>query len=165
MTKKFILLKHQIEEELAELTGVVNKIERMYDIVKQGKAEDLSVYTDSLALNLHGFYSGIEKILETIVEKTGEGRPAGGKWHRELLQQVTFPVEGIRPPVLSSDTRKSLEGYLDFRHRVRNIYAYNIDFDKMELLIKQVRTTFDIFNSDMSNFLVFLTEMQDSLEL
>lgn len=163
MTKKFILLKHQIEEELAELTRVVNKIERMYDIVKQGKAEDLSVYTDSLALNLHGFYSGIEKILETIVEKTGEGRPEGGKWHRELLQQVSFPVEGIRPPVLNSETRKNLEGYLDFRHRVRNIYAYNIDFDKMELLIKQARTTFEMFNSDMRIFFVFLIEVQDGL--
>ena len=163
MTKKFILLKHQIEEELAELTQVVNKIERMYNIVKLGKAEDLSVYTDSLALNLHGFYSGIEKILETIAEKTGEGRPEGGKWHKELLQQVSFPVEGIRPPALSSETRKNLEGYLDFRHRVRNIYAYNIDFDKMELLIKQVRTTFDMFNSDMNNFFIFLIEVQDSL--
>ena len=135
----------------------------MYNIVKLGKAEDLSVYTDSLALNLHGFYSGIEKILETIAEKTGEGRPEGGKWHKELLQQVSFPVEGIRPPALSSETRKNLEGYLDFRHRVRNIYAYNIDFDKMELLIKQVRTTFDMFNSDMNNFFIFLIEVQDSL--
>ena len=163
MTNKFILLKHQIEEELTELTRVVNKIERMYDVVKKGKAEDVSVYTDSIALNLHGFYSGIENVLETIVEKTGEGLPAGGKWHRALLQQASYPVEGVRPAILNIETRRSLEGYLDFRHRIRNIYAYNIDFDKMELLIKQVRNTFDMFNSDMSNFFVFLMEVQDGL--
>ncbi len=61
------------------------------------RARDL----DGVALNLHGFYAGVERIFEEIAREIDGSLPAGPEWHRDLLLQMSAEVAGTRPPVIA----------------------------------------------------------------
>lgn len=42
----------------------------------------------SVALNLHDFYNGLERIFERIAENIDEIKPEGLNWHQEILKQI-----------------------------------------------------------------------------
>lgn len=67
-----------------------------------------SAYLDSVALNLHGFYAGLERLFELIVRRVDGALPDGETWHRDLLQRMTQDIVEIRPAVLSQDTALAL---------------------------------------------------------
>jgi len=54
-----------------------------------------------VALNLHGFYAGIEQIFEDIAKSVEVSVPPGSDWHRDLLVQMTTDFPSTRP-VLSA---------------------------------------------------------------
>lgn len=45
-------------------------------------------YLDSVALNLHGFYSGLERVFEKVASTIDGSVPSAANWHRELLNQM-----------------------------------------------------------------------------
>lgn len=49
---------------------------------------DPDAYLDSVALNLHGFYSGLERLFELVTRHVDRSVLAGETWHRNLLKQV-----------------------------------------------------------------------------
>lgn len=48
---------------------------------------------------VHDFYTGIEHLFERIAPELNGGLPAGPSWHRELLDDMTLDLPGVRPPV------------------------------------------------------------------
>ena len=97
-----------------------------------------SLYLDAVALNLHNFYNGIERILEIIATVIDKKIPEGDKWHQNLLQQMTKEISGIRPAVISINSYEYLNEYRRFRHLVRNIYAFELDADRLKVLIEKL---------------------------
>jgi hypothetical protein len=49
---------------------------------------------------LHDFYTGIEKIFESIAKEVDHRLPMGEEWHSELLHQMTLDIPGLRPQVI-----------------------------------------------------------------
>lgn len=88
-----------------------------------------------MALNLHSFYSGLERLFELIALEFDGGLLGGDAWHTELLRQIALDVPDVRPPVLQPNTATQLDEYRKFRHRIRNIYATNLDPDRMAPLV------------------------------
>ena len=43
---------------------------------------------ETTALNLHGYYAGLERLLEIIADSVDEAKPAGAHWHDDLLRQM-----------------------------------------------------------------------------
>jgi len=84
--------------------------------------------------------------------------PFGANWHRELLNQMSIEIPGVRPAVISEGLRENLEGYLGFRHVVRNVYTYHLNPEKLEALVTQVQiqTVFVKAKSEMAGFCKFL---------
>jgi hypothetical protein len=83
--------------------------------------------TETLALDLHSFYTGLERVFE-MVGRTVEGVvPVGERWHHELLEQMTVEVAGVRPAVLSREVAGRVEEMLKFRHVVRSVYSFDLD--------------------------------------
>jgi hypothetical protein len=87
---------------------------------------------------LHDFYTGIEKILESIAKEVDGRIPMGEEWHSELLHQMTLDIPGLRPPVISSNTEKKLREYLGFRHLFRKRYGFELDWEKMKRLLLKI---------------------------
>ncbi|MGH8248219.1 MAG: hypothetical protein ACREUU_17495, partial [Gammaproteobacteria bacterium] len=135
MIPAFQVLARRIRAEMNELERSVNRAERAWQAAQQRQA-DQDIYIDSAALNLHSFYSGVEKVFETVALELDGGLPKGEAWHRELLQQMTFELPGTRPAMISPETSKGLDEYRRFRHVVRNVYAEHLDPERVGKLVE-----------------------------
>ncbi len=71
---------------------------------RAGQMPDESAYLDSVALNLHGFYAGLERLFELIARHVDGVLPSGETWHRDLLRRMAQDIAGVRPAVLSQDS-------------------------------------------------------------
>jgi len=90
----------------------------------------------AFALNLHGFYSGLEGIFERVASSIDGNVPAGANWHQELLDQMSREIQGVRPAVISPELKDKLEGYRGFRHVVRHVYSYHLNPAKIKSLVE-----------------------------
>lgn len=118
-------LTERIRQELVELDQVVNRLREAWQRA-QRSGDDF--YLDSVALNLHGFYSGIERIFERLAETLDGSLPKGENWHQALLAQMSKEVPGIRPAVISRQGFKRLDEYHGFCLVVRNGYTFLLIF-------------------------------------
>lgn len=71
-------LASRIRQELFELEHVLERISEGW---KRARSSNDDFYLDSVALNLHGFYSGLERIFVLIAETIDGFVPQGENWH------------------------------------------------------------------------------------
>ena len=121
MNTPFNVVAGRIRQELVDIEQTINRACRAIKAARE-HPEDQDIYIDSVALNLHDFYTGLERIFSYIASVIDESIPAGREWHRELLQQMGIQLTRVRPPVLSQASIKALEEYMGFRHVVRHVY-------------------------------------------
>jgi hypothetical protein len=157
VTNELHQLAHRIPDDLAELERVLN---RVYDGWKVGKHSRDDYHLDSVALNLHGFYSGLERIFERVAATVDGVKPKGENWHKALLQQVSNEVPGVRPAVITQETCERLEEYLGFRHIVRNVYVFKFDPNRIENLVMKVGPLFAQIREELLAFAKFLDEQE-----
>jgi hypothetical protein len=153
MNKEGAVLAARILTELKEISKLVCRIEQGWKKAKKGEDD---FYLDSVALNLHGFYSGLERIFEKIAASVDGSVPEGANWHKELLNQMSMEITGIRPAVISSDLKQKLEEYRGFRHVVRNVYTYHLSPEKIEPLVDKVQEIIANLEKEISAFSKFL---------
>ena len=157
MNKKFLTLAGRIREELSEIELIIYRIQSGWERVKQTGDE---FYLDSVALNLHSFYTALERVFELIATTIDQEKPQGENWHQELLRQMAVVIEFVRPAVISKDTRNSLDEYRGFRHVVRNVYSFNLSAIRIEPLVKELPNLFNTIQNELKDFLDFL-EIQE----
>jgi hypothetical protein len=151
VSEQYRVLAGRIHRELEELGRVVTRAERALEAARQ-RPEDQDLYLDSAALNLHDFYSGLERVFSLIASSVDESVPRGHEWHRELLRQMGTDIPQVRPAVLSAQTVQNLEEYLGFRHVVRHIYAFEFDFERVERLVRHLRPLFERVSTELEAF-------------
>jgi hypothetical protein len=117
-------LANRIRTELVEIEHVQQRIETGWERVQRSNDD---YYLDGVALNLHGFYSGLERIFELIATRLDGTKPTGENWHQALLFQMATEIPQVRPAVISEAIYKQLDDYRGFRHDVRNVYTYKFD--------------------------------------
>ena len=117
-------------------------------------------YWDAVALNLHGFYTGVEHILEDIARTLEKSIPSGPDWHRDLLLQISSQANGVRPAVIQAETRRCLDEYRAFRHVVRNVYTFNLRPARLQELVTDLRACFAMVRNDLDVFIEFLSNAQ-----
>jgi hypothetical protein len=117
---------------------------------------DHDVFIKAVALDLQSFYRGAETLFELIAREVDDMLPIGESWHMELLQQMGAPVPGRRPAVVGRDTLRDLDEIRGFRHRVRNIYASNLDAAKMKDMVASLPLLWPRLMAEISVFADFL---------
>jgi uncharacterized protein YutE (UPF0331/DUF86 family) len=156
----------QIPDLVAEIRNELDAIDRVFDqIVQTSKVIPKSkfkrqIFEESLSLKLHNFYTGCERIFKKIAESVNGGTPDSYDWHVRLLRIMSLELEDVRPPVISTQTANLLRDYLGFRHVVRNIYGFEIDSERLSLLLNRLPATVLSFKNEMTKFLVFLEKMK-----
>jgi hypothetical protein len=153
MKKGGSLLAARILSEFRELAVLV---ERAVQGLERAKKRNDDYYLDGVALNLHGFYSGLERIFERIALAIDGSVPSGINWHRELLNQMAIEIPDVRPAVISSELEDNLEEYRGFRHVVRNVYSYRLNPEKIEGLVVRLKTVLEKAEIDIKGFANFL---------
>ena len=146
----------RLRTELADLERVVQRAEHLLTKSKQRSDDD---YLDGVALNLHGFYAGVERIFEEVAGEIDRSVPTGPEWQRSLLIQMSGEVAGTRPPVLGSRTRDCLDEYRGFRHVVRNVYTFNLRPSRLQELVGDLRTCYTALAQEIMAFCNFLDSL------
>jgi len=134
------VLKHSIKDEINKL-GLLDKEKNA--LLKRRPSNYVVRAGGSI---LHDFYTGIEKIFESIAKEVDNRLPMGEEWHIELLHQMTLDIPGLRPQVITAKTEKKLREYLGFRHLFRKRYGFELDWQKLKKLllgIPQIRSNLD----------------------
>lgn len=146
-------LAMRIRQELEEIHSVLL---RMGEGWERARRSNDDYYLDGVALNLHGFYSGFERIFTHIAEIIEGDLPRGESWHVRLLQKMMTEIPKVRPAVISTKLGAKLDEYRGFRHVVRNVYTYNLDPTKLEKLIHDAPALFEDLKLEISAFADFL---------
>lgn len=134
----------RIRRELKQIEAVVDRAQDVWDGVDPDRPVDHRI--DAVALNLHGFYAGLERVFRTVAER------------------MNTELNSVRPPVLSNEARKKLDQYRGFRHVVRNVYAFEFDPEQLDLLVKRLPDIAEVVFSDLRAFADTLDRMASSEE-
>lgn len=162
--------RERVIDLAAELASEVDALQRVSETVLElwqtmpKDRRERSIHEAALALHLHNFYTGVEKAFERIADELNGGAPTGRDWRARLLHSMTLELPKVRPPVISKETESALREFLAFRHVVRNIYAFELDSDRLGLLMRRFGKTFELFRGDMLEFVGVLRALTDEDE-
>ena len=156
MTPQNSALIGRLQQNLADIEQVVDRTDALLQKYLTTQDED---YLGTIALNLHGFYTGTERVFEEVARSLDESLPTGSDWHRRLLQQMSADLPEIRPAVIQPATRHLLDDYRAFRHVVRNIYTFDLRGDRIQALAAGLRTCYQELRQDTDQFCAFLRQL------
>ncbi len=105
---------------------------------------------------VHDFYTGAERMFERIAPELNGGVPAGSSWHLELLESMSLDLPSIRPPVITRETVRLLGEYLRFRHLFRNVYGFELEWQRLKPLLSRLPDVWASLRTDLQRFLDFL---------
>jgi hypothetical protein len=151
-----------IKAELDRLERLAKEIARVQEEIKfdPGRAE---LFYENLALKLHNFYTGCERIFQIIASELNGALPTGYDWHKRLLNRMSSSREG-RPAILSVATARRLEEFLAFRHIVRNIYGFELDPQRIEALLNKYPAVYHEIKTQIQGFGNWLLILAHELE-
>lgn len=138
------------------LQDVQNSVDRALQLSDKAHKSNDDGYWDGVALNLHGFYTGVEHIFEDIARTLEKSVPASAEWHMDLLTQMAEEIEGVRPAVISRESRACLDEYRGLRHVVRNVYAFNLRSARLHELTTGLNNCFDRVQKELLALAEFL---------
>ena len=159
MNAGYATLAGRIRQSMLDLERVVARAASLMDKARTSGDDD---YLDGVALNLHGFYAGVERIFEDIARTLERTVPDGPEWHQDLLLQMSAEVAAVRPAVISHETRRCLEEYRGFRHVVRNVYTFNLRSARLQELTGGLQDCYQAVARDLEDLSVFLEQLSAS---
>ena len=143
-------LKTKVLFEISQIDRLVNDSKPLLDLCKL-KVPDF-IEMSAAALVLHSFYNGLENILKLIIKFYDDKLPSDSKWHMELLE-MAFVQNRTRKEIFRNELQGILEEYLKFRHFVRHSYGFQLEWERMEDLIKGIHDTWKMIKEDMNKFI------------
>lgn len=155
MNERLLRVANRIRDELEELTRV---LDRAQEGMRRAQQTSDDFYWDSVALNLHGLYAGLERLFEIIAATIDGNVPQSANWHQVLLEQMATEVPQVRPAVISDETQSVLDEYRGFRHVVRNVYTFRFDPVKVQRLVQRAPEAFSQTRAELLAFADFLEE-------
>jgi len=150
----FKILRAIIRQELEILKKLTENCQEYY--VEKKENIDNSINLRVLGSFLHDFYTAIEKIFREIAKDVDGELPNGSSWHSSLLERMNLEIPTIRKKVINNELKIILYDYLRFRHIFRNIYGFELNWDKMGHLIVSLEGTYEKFRVQIEKFLDFL---------
>lgn len=152
----------ELKSELNRLERLENDIERVFRETSKQKAF-LDIFYESLALKLHNFYTGCERVFQIIASELNGALPSGYDWHKRLLERMAIQREE-RPAVISQESARYLEEYLAFRHVVRNIYGYELEPQRIDPLVARSKKVYEKFHAEVCQFITWLQHLASQME-
>lgn len=135
----------RIEKLLQNYTPLLNEIKTQ---------EPNFIELGSLAALLHSFYNGLENIFTRIARKIDQKMPKGEMWHLQLLEQMARQTEKRKYTIISDETYKDLRKYLGFRHFSRHAYAFDLEWQLMQDLVKRIEDVKERTLDEIKSFIL-----------
>jgi hypothetical protein len=151
---RYAVLIGQVQQGLQDLNQLVIQTEAL---LKKVEATGDLDYLGMVALNLHSFYSGAERLFRDVALDVDQALSEGSDWHRRLLRQMGAEVPGCRPVLLQQPTLKALNELCAFRHVVRNIYSFELNAERVQALASLLPSIYELLRADLLAFQEFLS--------
>ncbi len=164
MKKKngIVFLQTRIAQELNDIRDAVKRVENKLAEISQTVPDDFTI--GGFANYVHSFYNGVENIFKLIAEYVDESLPRSAAWHRELLNQMSLELQGLRPAVLTAELVSVLEDYLEFRHFFRHSYGFDLDWDELKPKAEKLKPTFEQVEAAFQRLFAFLKTAAEQIE-
>lgn len=157
MTAETAILEARLRQELQQLDKLSEEMKKALKPY-QGKEIKNTIVLRALASMLHDFYTGVEKIFLNIAREIDQYAPRSENWHRLLLEQMTLHLKDRRPVVIDKELAGDLLQYLAFRHRFRNLYGFDLEWERMEQPVKAMPDILHRLTVAINDFLNMLME-------
>ncbi|ELP53078.1 MULTISPECIES: hypothetical protein [Microcystis] len=146
-------IQDRINQELNKILQALQQLEIfLRELSNQSDVMYQNALINSIALNFHGVYTGIERIFEVIAKKIDQRFPTGDKWHRDLLEQMSVDIPRVRKAVITEETRLILDELRRFRHLVRSAYSCQLDEEKVLIIAHQIVNSYQTIINDIQLF-------------
>jgi uncharacterized protein YutE (UPF0331/DUF86 family) len=114
----------RLETELAPLEAALSSLKPAFRDVA------------AAAYILHNIYGALENMFEQISRTYENHITDPAQWHRELLAKMFLEIPKVRPAVVPSDLRGFLNDLRGFRHIFRHAYEFELDPEKLVILVR-----------------------------
>jgi len=132
------------------------------DLVRRAAGAPAADQVYALALMLHGFYNGVERVFTRVSLELDGGPPSGPDSHIRLLDAMALEITGSRPAVVAVQTRDRLRPLLALRHAVRHLYFFDLDWARLLVHAEALPTVVDALRSDLDRFDGFLSTLGET---
>lgn len=150
----------------AELSELERAVQRAQEARREYPQSGHRQYLlDSVALNLHSFYRGTERVFQLVAAELDEQTSSGEAWHLRLLHQMAREVAEVRPAVITPETVPLLDEVRKFRHFIRNAYTTQLDPKRMETVMNVLPDVWPSLQSQLLAFADFLDRLSRADEL
>ncbi|MEF2553497.1 hypothetical protein VQ042_19420 [Aurantimonas sp. A2-1-M11] len=123
----FAKLSVKLERAEKEMQKIEAHMLKHGDGVRSGEWGAVS----AVALGIHNVYNGVEDVLLGLANDVDDLVPSGSSMHQDILDQMSVPIDGVRPAVLDVDLYESLTELKGFRHLVRHRYGFDLKAEKV----------------------------------
>lgn len=144
-----LALKSRLDDELIGLERIADGLEMALE--RAGEAPD-EFAMRALASYVDDFYKGCERLCERVAVALDGGLPQGEHWHHVLLGQMGKPGGHGRPPLFGGSLLLDLDAYRWFRHRVRHIYGYELEAERVLTLGRGVTSLRERVKTSIADF-------------
>jgi predicted nucleotidyltransferase len=151
----YLALKTRLEDEIVNLErvaqGVVIAIERAGEQPDEFAIRALASYVED-------FYKGCERICERVAVALDDGLPQGERWHQVLLGRMGERGGKGRPVLFDGSLLLELDEYRRFRHRIRHVYGYELEAERVFTLAQGVKPVLEQVEAAVATFNTWLEE-------
>lgn len=149
-----------INSELQTLHHLATDIAAVRLEIQQNRANPWLPY-ERMALRLHNFYAGCERIFYAVVAELNGGLPQERDWPRRLLDKVGTARE-YRPAPLAAETAHELRDFLAFCHEMRNIHGFQLNVVRIDYLVACYPAVWQHVEADVAQFMAWLAPQAGS---
>ena len=155
------LLKADIQDELERLQRLEKEFEGIKDKIEL-RAENISYYDrGAIGYLLHNFYNGCENIFK-LIARFFENDLGTDTWHRDLLKRMKLEIAGFRPKVIDESLYTLLDDFRAFRHKFRNTYAFELDWEREQLVARKFFKTASLLRKQVLTFIKSLDKIENA---
>lgn len=161
-------LRSDIQEEFDDLETIRDELQEEIHTI-DWEAEHTPTKKDkrSLALMVHDFYSGIERIFKTCISRIDgdlsdlEEEPDS---HDRIIRRATSDDLSVRPPIVSSEHREILLDLKGFRHIIHHNYSHQLEWQQMKHFVENFNEMYKNLVGDINEFLDTIEELQEQFD-
>ena len=145
------VLKAEIEDQMSTIDAIIQKVEN-----RKHEYTERPEFTESLAYQFHNLYCAFEDLLRIVAKFFENSIDDSSRYHIELLRRMRLNIEGVRPPLISSELCAVLDEFRAFRHVFRHAYSYDLDPQKLGLLLEKLELIKKHYPIDIHTFITRL---------
>ena len=147
----------QIVVFLSEFDYQIKQIENIYEILKKKAVaiEKKRVAEESVESGgywIHNLYCAFEDLFKLVAGFWENSLSTDGEYHIQLLKRMQIEIEGVRPALLSSAGYRLLNELRAFRHVFRHAYSYDLDRERVAILLRKILDNKSTVVNDLQNF-------------